>query len=209
MPVCKSTDPPRDRTTDFWYIYGTRNNLLFAILTIESGQTAPSDLTLFFLGSGFALFVALLGWSDQIRGLTRQTQELQRDVLKRYPLTRDDLAQLRAAKTADDRIVVLTHLLQAKKLVNPNTAKLVPLLESCDALLPRLDRLSEGKYRLTVTLTGVLFLAGASSLVSHQVEQWLLLSPSLLVVAIFIMIIVANGVEREFHNVLSDILELL
>lgn len=179
------------------------------VVLASDPAAAASDLVLFFLGSGFGLFVALLGWSDQIRGLTRNVRELERETHKRHPLTREDLKQLRNTNDANERLVILAQLFLDRKFSNPNTARLIPLFDKCETLLPRLDRLSEGKYRLTVALAVVLFLAGAAAAAMPSISSWLLLPPTLLVIAIFVLIIVGNARERQVHAVLTELLELL
>ena len=62
------------------------------------------------------MFVALLGWSDQIRGLTRETYELQTEFLKTYDLRKTELLPVLRASTADEQLQAFTALMQTNKL---------------------------------------------------------------------------------------------
>lgn len=59
---------------------------------VEDYKSRPRDSfaepTLFLFGGGVALFVALLGWSDEIRGINKDTLDLEQKFLKATKIDR-------------------------------------------------------------------------------------------------------------------------
>lgn len=164
-----------------------------------------SDLSLFLLGSGFAVFVALLGWSDQIRGLTRETYELQADFLKQYNLTKAELLPAIRAETADEQLQAFTALMQTNKLEAAGV-RLLPLFRAWTQQHRRLDRMQSWKYRLTVALSLVFFAAGILVIFGCP-EVIAIFPPAAVLASIFGLIIATNIAERRLHATLGEMME--
>jgi aryl carrier-like protein len=164
-----------------------------------------SDITLFLFGSGFAVFVALLGWSDQIRGLTRETYELQSEFLKTTNLTKTELLPVLRASTADEQLHAFTGLMQTNKL-GADGVRLLPLLRNWRRHHGRLEQIQSWKYGLTVALSLTFFVCGG--LVMAGCPDWIAaLCPALVLMSLFVLIIVANVFERRLHSTLTQMME--
>jgi hypothetical protein len=162
-------------------------------------------MTGFLLGSGFAVFIALLGWSEQIRGLRRETYQLQSDFLKAHGLRKADLLRAIRAQSADEQLQAFTTIMLANKLSAP-AVKLLPILRRWDAENTALESLQTWKYWLAVTLALVFFTAGALS-VTRISPAAIVVGPATVLLAVFALIIWTNTLERKLHATLNELLD--
>jgi hypothetical protein len=170
------------------------------------GEAAqPSDTTVFLFGSGFAIFIALLGWSEQIRGLRRETYQLQSEFLKTHGLRKADLLRAIRAQTADEQLRAFTAIMLTNKL-SASAVQLLPILRRWDTQNTRLERLQTWKYWLTVALAFVFFAAGGSSLarLGQAVSVGM---PAVVLLVVFGLIIATNTAERKLHSTLNELLD--
>lgn len=165
----------------------------------------PSDTTVFLFGSGFAIFIALLGWSEQIRGLRRETYQLQSEFLKTHGLRKADLLRAIRAQTADEQLRAFTAIMLTNKL-SASAVQLLPVLRRWDTQNTRLERLQTWKYWLTVALAFVFFAAGVSSLarLGQAVSVGM---PAVVLLVVFGLIIATNTAERKLHSTLNELLD--
>jgi hypothetical protein len=174
-----------------------------------SSTTAPaspfSDLSLFFFGSGFAIFVALLGWSDQIRGLTKETYELQGEFMKQYDLSKAELRPVIRAETPDEQLLAFTSLMQTQKL-GADGVGLLPLLRAWRKQHLGVARMQSWKYGLTVALSLVFFVSGILLTLGCP-EIITILIPGVLLAIIFALIIWTNILENRLHATLNEMME--
>jgi hypothetical protein len=172
----------------------------------SSPPSSPfSDLALFSFGSGFAIFVALLGWSDQIRGLRKETYELEGEFLKQYELTKAELRPVIRAETPDDQLHALTRLMQTNKL-EADGIRLLPFFREWRKQHLSVEQMQSWKYGLTVALSlaffasGVLLALGCPEIIAIVV-------PATLLTIIFVLIIWANLLEQRLHSTLNEMME--
>lgn len=172
----------------------------------ETREPRFSDLTLFLLGSGFAIFVALLGWSDQIRGLAKETRELQSEFLRRHGLSRVELQPVLEAATPEEQLQCFTRLMP--RLSSASGVRLLPLLRDWHRQAKFLEKIQSWKYYLTVGLSFAFFCTGG--LAAFQVsEVWLILIPATLIFFLFCLILAANVAEQALHQTLNKMTEHL
>lgn len=175
--------------------------------TTTADLASISDTAVFLLGSGLALLIALLAWGEQIRAITQDTRDLERDFLDTTGLTRAELSALLQAKNDDDRLLAFTNLMASGKLTSAPQVEILPLFEKWRILGATLRSLQSKKYWLTVSLT-VVFLATGTVMVftrSTNVPFSLLLAaPATLVVLILVTIISAGRVEQQLNALLMQ-----
>ena len=70
------------------------------------------DITTFLFGSAVALFIALLGWSEQIRTPHKETKELEQKFMEKKGITWDDLRATIRESTAAKKITAYTNLIE-------------------------------------------------------------------------------------------------
>lgn len=171
-----------------------------------------SELTLFLFGSGLALFIALLGWSDQIRGIDKDTRELEDRFLNKTQIDKKHFIEIVKSGDPNQQIVALTQAINDGKITNPVSAEVLQMFDGYIAKLRPLEKLSDCKYVLTIVLTIVLFVCGIVSLFAHPQSQTellaLLLLPITLIVGllgIIVWIAVKEKVLRSILNEMSDL----
>ena len=125
-----------------------------------------SQLALFLFASGLAVFVALLGWSDQIRGIDKETRELENRFLEKTGIEKRDFLRVVKPESADQQLEALTEIVNAGRL---KTKAAVDFLRAFTKRTERspwsqIERLSVWKYNLTIALTIALFVSGIVSL---------------------------------------------
>lgn len=175
--------------------------------------SGPGDLSLLLLGSGFALYVALLAWSDQIQSLRRDTRELQSKFVTATKIDGHRFIDFLETKDPDRQIELLNVLLQSAELNKPANAEVVGQFLRWDAASTELARLSLWKYRLTVCLTLYLLVAGVIGVVtsllhwplSPEADMWLAAGAALLIFLGVGVVIHWNARERAFHDLVGAI----
>lgn len=172
------------------------------------------DLSIFFLASGFALFIALLGWSDQIRGMTQDTQELEAEFLDLTKIKKIEFLQVIRPVTPTDQLEALTAIWTSGRLKAVPAIEVLGLFNEWNSILQRVEQTSRLKYNLTFVLTLCLLGSGLLSLVfglvgicsTNAVVQLLLLFPSVSLIGVLLVIIIrANSHEQDFRALLQSI----
>jgi hypothetical protein len=173
----------------------------------EQLKESFSELTLFLFASALALFVALLGWSDQIRGINRDTKELEARFLAETGIDRRDFLSVVRPKVQGEQLAALAKLLRDGRIQSKTKIDLLPAFKSWYCEWSKLERVSGLKYGLAITLTIAFFLAGLTSLFTHAADrirlhhlavrsEMLVLTLPLALVAILIVIIIYES-KRE------------
>ena len=190
---------------------------------IDHNQSTPaetfSQLTLFLFGSGLALFVALLGWSDQIRGINKDTKDLESKFLENTKIRKDDFLAVVKVTAPAEQLHAIANLMGSERLTTVSSVELLSLFKKWNEQWGDLERLSSRKYDLTIALTVSLFLAGVASLFTNakshvriwdlcaRTEVLLLAVPMLFVAALIRIMILASKRERRFKDLLNEIEE--
>jgi hypothetical protein len=182
---------------------------------VESGERAPAapslpDLAVFLIGSGLALLIALLAWGEQIRAITRDTRDLERDFLQVTGLTRAQLSALLQASTDDDRLVAFTNLMASGKLTSASQVEILPLFERWRAHGTKLRSLQSRKYWLTIILTVVFLVTGTFAAFAPEglaPISVMLVIPGILVVILLVTVVSAGRVEQRLNALLMQIAE--
>jgi hypothetical protein len=176
-----------------------------------------SQLTLFLFGSGLALFIALLGWSDQIRGFDNYTKELEQRFLDKTGIKKRDFLDIVRPKSPDEQLDAFARVDGEGRVNNPETIEVLRTFsEKLQQLWSRVERLSNWKYKLTIALTIILFLTGIISLftnptqqiplyvVSVRSEMIILILPVLLIGLLLVIIIRSARWERDVRSILQS-----
>ena len=174
-----------------------------------------SELTLFLFGSGVALFVALLGWSDQIRGINNDTREIETRFLDATQIDKSVFLSIVRPKTPDEQLVALTEILVSKKPRTAAAVEVLPIFQEWHQKWTSLESLSAWKYRLSVYLTYTLFASGfLSALVNPNIVVsayyfharmifFILVIPMAGFLVILTIVAVANYKESHFRELLN------
>lgn len=178
-------------------------------------QESFSQLTLFLFGSGLALFIALLGWSDQIRGIDKDTKELEERFLEKTEIDKRDFINIVKPRSADERLVALTQVLTGGQIDTKDSAELLRTFTTWNREWSQIERLATWKYNLTIALTVSLFGAGIASLftapsqqirfvIMVRVEMIVLALPMTLIGLLIVIIICVARQEKALRSLLNS-----
>lgn len=200
------------------------NQTVAAVASESSTPTEPkesfSQLTLFLFASGLGLFIALLGWSDQIRGIDRDTRELEERFLKKTGIDRRDFLDVVKPESAEDQLQVLTEIVQDGRLKTTAAAEVLRTFATTwNTQWASIEKLSEWKYKLTIVLTLLLFATGIASLfttptqkvpvVSVRAEMVLIILPMMLIGLLLIIIICSARQEKALRTLLNSMSDMV
>jgi hypothetical protein len=173
-----------------------------------SPKESFSQLTLFLFGSGLALFIALLGWSDQIRNIDQDTKELERRFLDHSGIRKSDFLRIVKPKSPDEQLEALTAVVSEGRIKTRASATVLQTFKRWNTQWSRLELLHTWKYALTIALTIVLFAVGIVSLFTTPVQEvnlrvasmraeMLLLVVPLAVIGALLTLIVCSAVREQ------------
>lgn len=178
-----------------------------------------SQLTLFLFASGLALFVALLGWSDQIRGIDKDTKELESRFLEDTGINKRDFLNIVKPQSSDQQLEALAQV--GARLKTRAGVDLLRTFKRWNSEWSRLENLSAWKYNLTVTLTVALFVAGVVSLFTNpsktirlyvftfRTEILVLMLPMSLIAGLLGIIIYSARREKVLRSLLASIADMV
>lgn len=187
-------------------------------LTPEAIETTESfsQLTLYLFASGLALFIALLGWSDQIRGIDRDTKELVDRFLENTEIDRKDFLDIVKPESPNKQLIALTQVVTGGRIKTKDTAEVLRTFTASNTEWTQIERLSSLKYNLTIALTIVLFVAGIVSLftsatqqvrvgsISVRAEMLVLVLPMVVIGLLLIIIICSAHREKKLRSLLDS-----
>lgn len=180
---------------------------------LTSSSTEPkeslSQLTLFLFASGLALFIALLGWSDQIRGISRDIREVEHRFLKDIGIDERDFLRIVRPESADEQLEAFTQAANDAQIKTKASAEILDTFAAYTSQRSGIELLHAWKYNLTMTLAISLFVAGIASLFTTATEQVrlvgsmraemvLLILPMALIGLLLIIIIFSVRREKAF-----------
>jgi hypothetical protein len=187
------------------------------------------ELPLFLFAGGLALFVALMGWSDQIRNPQRDVRELEIEFRKKTNIKNKDLNPIIKNFYQDKEnidasffgeIKSITKLLVGGKLKGEENVKLLENFKTANGYVDKMEGLYRWKYRGVIFLTFLFFVGGmvllllptyAISLECVSIDYSIILV-SIPVIVIFILIFFAIRVsvlEDKFKSILKELLNNL
>lgn len=138
-------------------------NLAHPLPTFE--DKFPSDLSLLLLGSGIALLIALLAWGEQIRSLTKDTRDLERQFQEQHRIHGKAFRIItNTSAQPKDRIYELTQIMTGDIAPDADQLALLTLFTDWKPLARNLRESYDLKYRLTLLLTTLFLLLGFLSL---------------------------------------------
>jgi hypothetical protein len=164
-----------------------------------------------------ALFIALLGWSDQIRGFDNDTKELEQRFLGKTRIKKRDFLDIVRPKSPDDQLAAFARVDSEGRVDNEETIEVLrTFAEKLHQPWSRVERLSSWKYKLTIALTIILFLTGIISLFTNPAQQVplhvvsvrseviILILPVLLIGLLLVIIIRSARWERDVRSILQS-----
>jgi hypothetical protein len=184
---------------------------------VSEARESFSELTLFLFASALALFVALLGWSDQIRGIDKDTKELEARFLAETGIEKRDFLCVVKPKLPAEQLAALAKLMNSGRIKSHVKVDLLAAFKAWNKEWSRLERLSVHKYNLAVALTLAFFIAGVTSLFTHpsgrvylylftvRSEMLVLTLPLTLVAVLFGIIIYGSQRENALRALLDSI----
>jgi len=179
-----------------------------------------SQLTLFLFASGLGLFIALLGWSDQIRGIDKDTKDLEERFLKKTKINKGHFVEITRPESPDDQLVALTQAVNDGKITSKVSVQVLQAFAAYVSKWSSLETLSDWKYNITVALTIALFVAGTGSLfttptsrvqlfIPIRVELLILILPMTLIGILLIIIIWSARKEKELRSLLNSMSDMV
>ncbi len=197
------------------------------VATVASGNSTTSEpkesfsqLTLFLFASGLGLFIALLGWSDQIRGIDKDTKDLEERFLKKTRINKAHFVEIIRPESPDEQLVALTQAVNDGKITTKVSVDVLQAFAEYVSKWSRLERLSDWKYNLTIALTFALFIAGTASLftspaqqlqllITIRVELIVLILPMALIGLLLIIIVCSARKEKELRSLLNSMSDMV
>lgn len=180
-----------------------------------------SQLTLFLFGSGIAFFIALLAWSDQIRGIDQDIRGLEARFLESTGIEKQTFLRIVKPKSADDRGEALLEVVSGGRIKNKTGAELLQIFTKWHKQWSWLEILAGTKYYVTIALTALLFLMGFVSLYTNPgmnfvifssprtVEKLILIPPGLLIGLLLIIIICIAEREHALRSLLKSVSDMV
>lgn len=165
--------------------------------------------------------MALLGWSDAIRGIDRDTKELERRFLDDSGVDKRDFLVVIKTTNPDKQLDALTNVMTSGKLNSEEQVAVLSTFKKWQKKRLALERLTSRKYSLTVALTLTLFGAGIASLFttssqivnlhlfSMRVELLILVFPLSLILILMGMIVHSDRRERALRELLNSIADMV
>lgn len=174
--------------------------------------SVDSNFAFFLFASGFGLFLALLAWGDQIRGMTRETRELERDFLQKHKLTREQFKRALGASSPTERLHGLAEIMHSGKLKTVSEIEALGDFEEWLSLSDGLRRLHSQKYWLALALAVSLFLAGGLSTFLGTTSiggvMTLVIVPLLLLAYLLVLVVRIGHSDAKFSRILKTLSEL-
>jgi hypothetical protein len=180
-----------------------------------------SQLTLFLFGGGLAIFIALLAWSDQIRGIDKDTKELEQRFLEHTGIEKRHFLRIVKPESPDDRGLALTEVLTAGRIKSRDSAEVLRIFTTWNREWSRIVCLSAWKYYLTITLALVFFLAGIGSLftdptrqvplifITARVEMVILVIPAIVVASLLVILVCIAVRENALRSLLNSVSDMV
>jgi len=129
------------------------------------------DISTFFMGSGFALFIALLAWGNKIREPRQDIRELEDKFVKSFETDRRDIKPLitnsyesikgHLIEGFSDTMDALVEIMD--KIERKEDIALIKKFKDLDKLRKRLEKFYKMRYLFSLIFTFILFLLGIFS----------------------------------------------
>jgi hypothetical protein len=194
-------------------------------IAANSPSTEPkesfSQLALFLFASGTAFFIALLAWSDQIRGINQDIRELEKRFLDGTGIEKRTFLRIVKPESPDDRGSALLEVVGAGRIKNKDAAEVLQIFTKWNKQWSGIESLSAWKYYMTIALTIVLFVVGVASLTTNssqqvkvlsiqcKVEMLLLIPLAMLVALILVIIICIAKRENGLRSLLKSVSDMV
>ena len=112
-------------------------------------------------GAGIALLISLLAWSDQIRGLHKETLEAEQILLENRKFNYKEIKKLiRRSESPQVILDKLSEVIKKDSTENIIDLELILKYRNLDRKLQKLESLSNLKYYLIISLTACFFISG-------------------------------------------------
>jgi hypothetical protein len=161
------------------------------------------DLPLFLLGSGFALFIGLLAWADQIRGVTKDTHDVLERYLQRVKVPYDLFKEYQRAKP-ENQLMVFMKIARAADFQTGEDVKAVERFNKWISLLDRLTSMVRRKFWVSLFLMVSLMVSGAAAALftdrSALSVCLILLAPATLFAFVVVLMFQIGRDEDEFFR---------
>jgi len=122
------------------------------------------DLANFFLGTGIALLIALIGWSEKFSGPSKEIMELERKFISQFELKKKKvLPALRAAKekfTFMEQIDSIIEIAENEKLEGKDIHT-IEMIEDLNGRRRLLEAGYNGRYLIVISLILMCFSFGS------------------------------------------------
>ncbi len=162
----------------------------------------------FFLASGFALLIVLLGWASQITSKSKETKELEAGFLAKAKLKRDKYKKMinEGGATEDSFIAVVDFLYTSEE----DNVVIFDKIKRVKGDLQKLDRKYNWRFWILLLMSMSLFLSGAVAFfLCDCYKLYTLLPNSIFVVVVFCNLITIHNLEKKYVKNISEAMEKL
>ncbi len=127
------------------------------------------DISTLFLGSGFALFIAMLAWGNQIRLPREEIRNLEEKCRSKFKLKKNDIEGILDKKepytkyqniSYRERIKILIHAVDEGKIKKPEQIEALKTLNKNHETCKKMKRLYNIRFNLSVVLLLLFFIFG-------------------------------------------------
>ena len=180
-----------------------------------------SQMSLFLFGSGVAFFIALLAWSDQIRGINQEIRELEKRFMESTGIEKRTFLNIVKPESPDDRGLALLEVVSTGRIKNKDSAELLQIFTKWNKQWSSIETLSIWKYYMTISLAISLFVVGLLSLIvspsqqsrffstQGRVDISLMVPPAFLVASILVIIICIAKRETGLRALLKSVSDMV
>lgn len=187
------------------------------------------DISTLLLGSGFALFIALLAWGNQIREPRKEIKQLEEEFRKEFDLKKSELNPLLRRSyenlTKSDKYTFMDEMTALISVMEKNTLKdgkdvnLLQQLKELNMTRCRLEKYYKNRYILSILLTFSFFILGIISIIGQNWKvtineiSYSMSGAYLIIVLFFVGIILINlivtyYIEESFIDKIGEVSDL-
>lgn len=166
------------------------------------------DIEGFFLASGFALLVVLLGWASQITSKSKETKELEGEFLKKARLKRNDYKKMiNEGGTTEDSFSAAIDFLYSTEEEN---VEIFEKIKRVKEDLHKLDDKYGWRFWVLLFMSITLFLCGLIGLfLPSQQKLWTLIPFFIFVIVVFWNLVQVHNLESRYIDNISEAMEKL
>lgn len=171
------------------------------------------------MGSGLAILLGLLAWSDKIKSWHKETMEAEKEFCNKRKIDWNQIRELTRGESSEKKLLALSKLLNTKSIKDKKEVEIIDQFSSLSNKRDRLKKLYSVKYALVIILAFLFFISGTVNLFIESTNKLTILKfifPAeyisiclciLYTLAVLFFIIYLNSKDSEYRNELINVAE--